>query len=260
MTNETKVTYLPVSAIKVDPACQARASMNDDTVAEYVEIMREKGDDPFPAIVVLHDGTDYWLSDGFHRYAAAKKAELDCLKSRIRKGTRREAILNSVGANASHGLRRTNADKRRAVSILLEDEEWSTWSNREVARRCGVDEGLVRKVKDELGSSAPVYADNPQIARRVERKGTAFEMETAKIGKKDAGAERSPLQPDLTDDASEQIWEHAQHSAERDAEASDDEQASSPEAQFQELMSAWSRASEEVRRQFLASIRTSLAP
>lgn len=39
----------------------------------------------------------------------------------------REAILFIVGANASHGLRRTNADKRRTVERLLADEEWRGW-------------------------------------------------------------------------------------------------------------------------------------
>jgi hypothetical protein len=46
MSNETKVTYLPVSAIKVDPACQARAGMNSETINEYAEVMKERGDDP----------------------------------------------------------------------------------------------------------------------------------------------------------------------------------------------------------------------
>ena len=30
-----------------------------------------------------------------------------------------------------------NADKRRAVVALLEDPEWSAWSDREIARRSG---------------------------------------------------------------------------------------------------------------------------
>src|SRR5262249_61805033 len=113
-----------------------RAEMNTETVNEYADIMKERGDATFQAIVVFHDGTDHWLSDGFHRHAAAEKAGLKSLKSRIHQGGRREAILHSVGANADHGLRRTNADKRRAVSILLEDAEWRSWSNRTIARRC----------------------------------------------------------------------------------------------------------------------------
>lgn len=97
MSNETKVTYLPVSAIKVDPACQARAELNTETVNEYAEVMKERRDDTFPAIIVFHDGTDYWLSDGFHRYEAAKKAGLDSLKSKVRQGLgeRRSSILSA---------------------------------------------------------------------------------------------------------------------------------------------------------------------
>src|SRR6476619_7263015 len=133
MTNETTVTDLPLADIKVDRACQTRAAMNDETTDEYVGVMKEKGSAAFPAVVVFQDGTNYWLSDGFHRHAAAKKAGLDSLKSEIRQGDRRDAILHSAGANAIHGLRPTNEDKRRAVTILLGDEEWNTWSNRENA-------------------------------------------------------------------------------------------------------------------------------
>jgi hypothetical protein len=266
MTNDTTVTNLPLADIKVDPACQTRAAMNNETIDEYVEVMKEKGDGPFPAVVVFHDGTDYWLSDGFHRHAAAKKAGLASLKSKIRQGTHRETILHSVGANTTHGLRRTNADKRRAVSILLHDEEWSTWSNREVARRCGVDEWLVRKLREEQHSMSP-SAVYPQIARKVERKGTRYQMKTDnKIGKTDERAEQSPLQPDPNDQP-EQVWDHTRQPAETDANAaepSDDEPVSSSEqpcssdeAPLLELLSAWARASEEVRQQFLANIGAS---
>jgi hypothetical protein len=40
-------------------------------------------------------------------------------------------------------LRRSNADRRRAVMALLKDEEWSGWSDREIARRCRVGHVLV---------------------------------------------------------------------------------------------------------------------
>src|ERR1700730_7471553 len=123
MTNDTNVSELAVADIKVDPECQARAASNDATINEYAKIMKEGNDNAFPPVVVFHDGTDYWLSDGFHRHSAAQKAGLASLKSKIRQGTHRETILHSVGANTTHGLRRTNADKRRAVSILLHDEE-----------------------------------------------------------------------------------------------------------------------------------------
>src|SRR3954469_583335 len=196
MTTNTEVTNLPLSDIKADRACQSRDAMNMTIIDEYTEIMKEKGDDRFPAVVVFHDGTDYWLSEGFHRHAAAKEAGLTTLKARIRQGTKRDAILHSVGTNANHGLRRSNADKRHAVTILLDDQEWSTWSNREIARRCAVDEGLVRKLKEELGLSSPVSADNPQIARTVMRNGKPYSMQTDNIGKRGGLDDVLSVEPD----------------------------------------------------------------
>src|SRR5437773_56546 len=71
-----------------------------------------------------------------------------------RTGTVREAWLFAAQANATHGLPRTDADKRRAVTALLEDEEWRRRGGREIARFLRVSEGLVRKVKGELGIPA----------------------------------------------------------------------------------------------------------
>jgi len=51
------------------------------------------------------------------------------LEINIINGTQRDAILHSVGANATHGLRRSNQDKRKAVVTLLEDNEWCQWSD-----------------------------------------------------------------------------------------------------------------------------------
>jgi hypothetical protein len=34
------------------------------------------------------------------------------------------AVLYAADANAAHGLRRTNANKRHAVTVLLDDDEW----------------------------------------------------------------------------------------------------------------------------------------
>ena len=65
----------------------------------------------------------------------------------IRPGTQRDARLFAVGANQTHGLRRSNEDKRRAVLVLLKDEEWCTWSDREIAKRCGVTHPFVAKLR-----------------------------------------------------------------------------------------------------------------
>lgn len=96
----------------------------------------------------------------------------------------RDAILYACGANSTHGLKRTNADKRRAVMALLKDEEWGKWSDREIARRCGVDNSFASRVRREL-----VTVDEPQSEPRTytTRHGTEATMKTANIGKASPG-------------------------------------------------------------------------
>jgi hypothetical protein len=72
---------------------------------------------------VFYDGAEYWLADGFHRVHAAQKLRRLTIAADVRQGTRRDAVLLSARANAEHGLRRTNEDKRRAVLTLLADPE-----------------------------------------------------------------------------------------------------------------------------------------
>jgi cell division protein FtsB len=130
---------------------------------------------------------DYWLADGFHRVAAWSSIGRVEVPAEIRQGDRRRAILHSVAANSAHGLRRTNADKRRAVTTLLEDEEWGQWSNREIARRCAVSDPFVAKMREELS------ANGLQIAteRQVERGGSTYTQNTANIGADKHPAERT---------------------------------------------------------------------
>ena len=96
----------------------------------------------------------------------------------VKQGTQRDAILFSVGANAVHGQRRTNSDKRRAVETLLRDEEWSKWSGREIARRCGVHHSYVAKLRPILSTSDSM---NTFIHPKT---GKPTTMDTTNIGRK----------------------------------------------------------------------------
>jgi DNA (cytosine-5)-methyltransferase 1 len=156
-------TYLLIDAIALDEETQSREVISPATIDEYT---RDRLDGAvFPAVVVFFDGEAYYLGDGFHRTLALKGAGDDYIHADIRQGTKRDAKLHSCGANSHHGLRRTSADKRKSVITLLNDEEWVQWSNREIARRCGVDEGMVRKYRAELS------AGNPQTEVKFERGG-----------------------------------------------------------------------------------------
>ncbi|MDJ0572172.1 MAG: hypothetical protein QNJ53_24450 [Pleurocapsa sp. MO_192.B19] len=147
-SHKPELKNIPIKKIKRDGGTQQRVALNHETVIEYAEAM--KGGDRFPPVKLKYDGENYWLTDGFHTTEAAWSIGKTEIEAEVTPGTLREAILDSVAVNASHGLRRTNADKRRAVMTLLEDEEWSIWSNRKIAKACKVTEGLVRKLKKEI--------------------------------------------------------------------------------------------------------------
>ena len=182
--------YLALEFIAIDGGTQSRACLQDSTVDEYAEAMDDGAE--FPPILVFYDGEKYWLADGFHRVAAAKKLEWGEIAATIRSGTCRDAVLYSVGANATHGLRRTNRDKRRSVLTLLGDEEWSCWSDREIARRCGVSTPFASKLRSELSvnglqiESGKGSANSRQVERTVTRNGTTYTMDATKIGKNEA--------------------------------------------------------------------------
>lgn len=142
------VAPLPLASIRLDGGTQIRATINEQTVAEYAEQMAAGA--AFPPLVVYHDGEDYWLADGFHRLAAAGQAGLAEIDCALRHGTQRDALLCAVGANSAHGLRRTNEDKRRAVGLLLADAEWSQKSDRWIAETCGVSNRFVGGVRNQL--------------------------------------------------------------------------------------------------------------
>ena len=168
---------LELDQIRTNGGTQSRVELNQETVAEYAQAFTAGAS--FPPVVVFFDGANYWLADGFHRYFGARDAGESAIDAEIITGTQRDAVLYSLKANATHGLRRTNADKRKAVETLLKDAEWATWSDRKIAEVCGVSHELARQVR---GAICHPLTDSP--TRTVERNGKTYEQNTANIGKK----------------------------------------------------------------------------
>lgn len=165
LSAKTAPELIDVLRIKTNGGTQMRAGLNAETVGEYMQTLKDSDQAwPFPPVVVFFDGTDYWLADGFHRVAAMRQLErTDEIPADVRVGDRRAAVLYAAGANAVHGLRRTNADKRRAVEVLLRDEEWAEWSNVEIARRCAVSESSVRNIRSELERTSQIAKSDTRI-------------------------------------------------------------------------------------------------
>jgi hypothetical protein len=170
---DSKTKSLPVGVVRTDGGTQTRALVDRDVAADYAALMKEGA--LFPPVTVFFDGAEYWLADGFHRLMAATMSDQETIEAEVRQGTRRDAVLHSVGANARHGLHRTNADKRRGVETLLKDEEWSEWSDHRLARLAGVSHTFVSVLRKELSGNGL----RMPTERKVERGGTTYTLTPA---------------------------------------------------------------------------------
>lgn len=156
----TKPRTIRLDKIRVDSGLQARCQIDDATVEAYAQALRDQED--LPAVVVYDDGSgEYWLADGFHRDRAHRAAGMETIKAVVTKGSRRDALLYAIGANSQHGLRRTNADKRKAVMMLLDDPEWGKWSDRKLAKLAAVSNVFVSKLREE---KAPKQANKTPLS------------------------------------------------------------------------------------------------
>jgi hypothetical protein len=164
--------------ITTDPEVQARVGLSEEVIADYGSAMLEGA--KFPPAVVFDDGTELWLSDGFHRYTAAGRIGIKdpYLYCEIREGTKRDAMLYAFQANLFHGLRPSTADKRKAVATMLDDPEWKGWADREIARWCGVSHPFVGKMRAELAEvSGGATTDEDDDERRyIDKHGTETTM------------------------------------------------------------------------------------
>lgn len=145
---QSKIKSVRLSDIAIDGETQQRERIDNAIVSEYAEAMRCGA--KFPPVTLFFDGAAYWLADGFHRRHAYAEAEIPEVPADVRDGTKRDARLFSASANGTHGIRLTNADKRRSVMVLLGDKEWCQWSDNQIAKHCHVTQPFVSKVRKEV--------------------------------------------------------------------------------------------------------------
>ncbi len=140
----SEVRMVAIADLVLDGPTKVR-EVRTVTVSDYQRAMA--AGDQFPPVEVYETDVGRLLTDGFHRVDSASGLGQTEIRARVVHGTLRDAVLAAVSANNAHGLRRSNADKRRSVSVLLNDDEWRKWSDGEIARRCGVSQPFVSKLR-----------------------------------------------------------------------------------------------------------------
>lgn len=155
------VLEIDLADLRLNDRYRVRAEQDQATIEAYAQAMRNGAE--FPPIYVYFTGSDDYVVDGWHRYEAAKLASLAAMPAvRIVGGL--EALYRvQAEANAQHGRRRTNADKRRVISLLLADEDHVTQSDRGLAQLASVDHKTVSSVRREMEKRGDI---EPQATRR----------------------------------------------------------------------------------------------
>ena len=154
---------IQLDAIRTDAHTQSRARIDEMTVADYAEAMIRG--DKFPPIVVFQNNGDLILADGFHRIRAAKLARFERIAAEVRMGNRLDALKFSLASNQQHGLRRTNDDKRHAVTIAL--KEFGNLSDGALGEICGVSQPFVSSLRRQLKT---VLSSEKRVGRDGKRR------------------------------------------------------------------------------------------
>jgi len=141
-----------IADIEMDTSIQCRAEINIETVNEYAEAM--SNGKKFPEVVLFGDKGKAWIGDGWHRIMAARNVGSGEINAELRKGGRVAALKHALSANASHGNRRTSADKRRCVELAL--AEFPRLSNVAIAEMCLVAVSTIARNRDDNLSKAQV--------------------------------------------------------------------------------------------------------
>jgi len=176
---------LELSKIRIDGGTQPRQAINDTVIQEYSDAVLDGTH--LPPVDIFFDGNNHWLADGFHRYFAYKKAGLNEIPALIHNGTQRDAIFFSVGANATHGLRRTKEDKIQAIRTVLDDVEYADASDNEIAKLVKLTRQTVQRLRREMG-----IEDKSKVVKRGDQ---TFKQEPKKTEDKPA----KPAKPAKTE-------------------------------------------------------------
>lgn len=144
-----KSTKISIAKLEISQQLQPRAGLDRDTVEEYAQLLKDGT--KLPPIECVSCGDRIYVTDGFHRIEGAKLASLDRIDAVVVDGTWSEAVWAAAGANRTHGLKRSTADKRRATAMVLSDPQFALLSDREIAKHIGVTHPFVAAMRKRLG-------------------------------------------------------------------------------------------------------------
>ena len=190
------VSNLSLDELVIDAGFQVRAGgLNHEHVNDLAEAL-EAGLNLPPVKVCRVEEIGNIITDGFHTVEAHRRCgrkEVPCLLSQ---GTRTDAVLAAATANRQHdqsGLKRTNADKRQAVQLILTCVK--DWSDHRIADHVGVSHTFVGTVRREQSSNHQLETDSSSPSSESLREGADGKSRRPKHLAPRADAARNPSSP-----------------------------------------------------------------
>jgi len=167
------VKIVPLKLIEREKRFQVRiGSLDAKTIFEYEQIIHTVGHmDP---LVIFRRGEKYTLASGWHRFAAYENCGKPTAPCEIRDGDDSEVLACAIRSNAKHGLRMTQADKRRAGDLAVTDPVLGQLSDAKIAHMLGVSTSFInicrRGIKPEAKAPREKKKPDPPPAAPVPSK------------------------------------------------------------------------------------------
>ena len=162
--------------VLVTEGLQTRDGLAKAVVKDYAETL--KAGRQLPPVTVVQDSVtgQLYLADGYHRRDAAILAGRTMIDAEITEGTFTDAVRLAIRANAAHGLRRTNADKRNALRLAWENRQelfGGEPSHEMLAEACAVSKKTAQRFRQAVAGM-----DNDHPCNRIGKDGKSYRAPT----------------------------------------------------------------------------------
>lgn len=163
---ETRIVAL--EKIRTDGGTQIR-ELDEANVLRLVEVLESKK--PFTEdIRAWFDGNDYWLSHGFHRHEAYKRAGRSKVSVEVLSGSKEDAFDDACRPfNSRHGRPETTDERRARVKAY--EARHADQSLRMVGEWCGVSYKTVERCREERLSTVTNVTVPAEPATTIGRDG-----------------------------------------------------------------------------------------
>jgi hypothetical protein len=180
---EQGTSTIPLTDIDVDKNVQPRQEELDTA---HIDSLIEAGPEAWPPLIVVHRDERYILIDGHHRLQAAHQLELESISCEIRPDPHDgDFRALAFALNTAHGKALTLADRKAEAERLLRTNV--NVSNSELARRCGLSDKTVARIREELEGTSEI----PRLEQRMGADGKMRPVSQGRSGRSGIGVTTS---------------------------------------------------------------------